>query len=71
MTSTHRWVYLNLFQIVRRKLTTMKIADGQMSHVLRPGVVKLVDIFKRHGYEIRVAGGAVRDLLMGEWTPLF
>ena len=30
---------------------------------------KLVDIFKKYNYEIRIAGGAVRDLLSGEKIP--
>ncbi|MCL4139264.1 UNVERIFIED_CONTAM: hypothetical protein GTU68_033896 [Idotea baltica] len=42
----------------------MKLSEDQMKHVLKPGVTLLSDIFKRNGFEIRVAGGAVRDLLM-------
>merc|ERR1719266_1156319 len=31
--------------------------------------MKLVDIFKKYNHEIRIAGGAVRDLLSGEKIP--
>merc|ERR1719219_2489901 len=31
--------------------------------------MKLVDIFKKYNYDIRIAGGAVRDLLSGEKIP--
>merc|ERR1711962_1182716 len=31
--------------------------------------MKLVDIFKKYNFEIRIAGGAVRDLLSGEKIP--
>lgn len=37
-----------------------------MSDVLRPGVKQLADMFSSHGHELRVAGGAVRDLLLGK-----
>lgn len=37
-----------------------------MSTVLRPGVKQLADMFTSHGHELRVAGGAVRDLLLGK-----
>ena len=43
----------------------MKLTDTQMSHVLRPGVLSLAEMFRKHNYELRVAGGAVRDLLRG------
>ncbi|KAK7019717.1 CCA tRNA nucleotidyltransferase 1, mitochondrial [Halocaridina rubra] len=46
-------------------LHTMKLNSTQMDCVLNPGVKQLSSIFTKHGYEIRVAGGAVRDLLMG------
>lgn len=44
----------------------MKITEEQLQKVLRPGVTKLADIFRKHDYELRVAGGAVRDLLRGK-----
>ncbi|KAK8392368.1 hypothetical protein O3P69_014614 [Scylla paramamosain] len=49
-----------------RDLHIMKLGEDQMSSVLRPRVRQLADIFTSHGYELRVAGGAVRDLLLGK-----
>ncbi|CAL4068106.1 unnamed protein product, partial [Meganyctiphanes norvegica] len=46
----------------------MKLNENQMSRVLRPGVLQLAELFTSHDYEMRIAGGAVRDLLMGK-TP--
>ena len=46
----------------------MKLNETQMKSVLTPGVKQLAGLFSKHGYELCVAGGAVRDLLMGK-TP--
>ncbi|KAH8031829.1 hypothetical protein HPB51_020947 [Rhipicephalus microplus] len=43
---------------------TMKLDSPQFRALFTPEVKELVDIFKRHGHELRIAGGAVRDLLM-------
>lgn len=56
---THAFYFL-------QHLHTMKFGESQMSAVLRPGVKKLASMFNSHGYEVRIAGGAVRDLLMGK-----
>nr|XP_045624573.1 CCA tRNA nucleotidyltransferase 1, mitochondrial-like [Procambarus clarkii] len=48
-----------------RNLQTMKIEESQMNAILRPGVKKLANMFSDYGYELRIAGGAVRDLLVG------
>jgi hypothetical protein len=40
-----------------------KIDKLKMQKVITPELEKLVDIFNRHNYEIRIAGGAVRDLI--------
>ncbi|KAL7636928.1 UNVERIFIED_CONTAM: hypothetical protein RMT77_012686 [Armadillidium vulgare] len=42
----------------------MKIPASKMNLILRPSVQILHKIFTKHKYEIRVVGGAVRDLLM-------
>lgn len=39
-----------------------------MDSILSPGVKQLASLFTKHGFELRIAGGAVRDLLMGK-TP--
>ncbi|KAB7507703.1 hypothetical protein Anas_03375 [Armadillidium nasatum] len=43
---------------------TMKISFDKMKFILRPSVSILQNAFSKHNYEIRVVGGAVRDLLM-------
>ena len=45
-------------------LTTQKIDSPAYRSILNPPLLKLVDLFKKHGHEIRIAGGAVRDILM-------
>jgi len=50
----------------RRKMTTKDISqDPHFRALLTPELEQLSDIFNRHGFEIRIAGGAVRDLLRG------
>ncbi|OXU19335.1 hypothetical protein TSAR_004803 [Trichomalopsis sarcophagae] len=38
----------------------------EFKSIFTPELNTLADIFKRHNYELRVAGGAVRDILMGK-----
>lgn len=47
------------------QLLTMKISQEQLARVLRPNVLELSSMFRKHDYELRAAGGAVRDLLTG------
>ncbi|KAL7636904.1 UNVERIFIED_CONTAM: hypothetical protein RMT77_012662 [Armadillidium vulgare] len=44
----------------------MKIPADEMKFILRPSVQILQNIFIKHKYEIRITGGAVRDLLMNK-----
>ncbi len=46
-----------------------KIDPARMEKVLSPELLKLVDVFRKHRHEIRIAGGAVRDLLSQEKIP--
>ncbi|XP_043482947.1 CCA tRNA nucleotidyltransferase 1, mitochondrial isoform X1 [Leptopilina heterotoma] len=46
----------------------MKLDTPEFHSILTPEVNALTDLFKKYNYEIRVAGGAVRDILMGK-TP--
>ena len=66
---------LNLFRLVKPqhflsrgltipKLQTMKLESSKLECVLTPEMRVLSDLFTKHGYELRIAGGAVRDLLM-------
>lgn len=45
------------------KLATMKLEIPLFKAVLTAEVNYLSEIFQRHNYELRMAGGAVRDLL--------
>jgi len=47
-----------------RNLFTMKLESEKFKSIFTPELNQLLDIFQRHQHEIRVAGGAVRDLLM-------
>lgn len=44
----------------------MKLDTPEFKSIFTNELVYLNDLFKQHGYELRVAGGAVRDLLMGK-----
>ena len=46
-----------------------KVDSERMKTIVTPELLKLVDIFKDHNYEIKIAGGAVRDLVSGEKIP--
>ncbi|XP_031327539.1 CCA tRNA nucleotidyltransferase 1, mitochondrial [Photinus pyralis] len=44
----------------------MKLDTPEYKSIFTDELISLVNIFKQYGYELRVAGGAVRDLLMGK-----
>ncbi|XP_050405236.2 CCA tRNA nucleotidyltransferase 1, mitochondrial [Patella vulgata] len=46
------------------KLVTMKLDTPLFQNLFTPEMKQLVEIFNRHGHELRIAGGAVRDLIM-------
>ncbi|CAF0957532.1 unnamed protein product [Adineta ricciae] len=48
-----------------KTLVTQKIDSPEYKTLLTPSLLKLADLFKANQYELRMAGGAVRDLLMG------
>ncbi|EPB69722.1 tRNA nucleotidyltransferase/poly(A) polymerase family protein, partial [Ancylostoma ceylanicum] len=43
----------------------MKIDTPEFKSLFTPQLNKLSDLFRKNNYELRIAGGAVRDLLMG------
>ncbi|XP_024083576.1 CCA tRNA nucleotidyltransferase 1, mitochondrial isoform X2 [Cimex lectularius] len=43
----------------------MKVNSEEFKSLFTDGFKKLVEIFDKNGFEIRIAGGAVRDLLLG------
>ena len=57
----------NLFfatKAVIPNLRTMKLDTPNFKALFTPELSVLTDLFSKHGYELRIAGGAVRDLLM-------
>ncbi|KAG8231146.1 hypothetical protein J437_LFUL011215 [Ladona fulva] len=58
---------LDLFRLgLQRYLNTMKLDSTEFKSIFTPELIKLSEVFQQYGYEIRVAGGAVRDLLSGK-----
>ena len=54
-----------LRQQLRRQLLTMQLTADQLQPLRSPEVETLAEMFRSHGYELRLAGGAVRDMLSG------
>lgn len=50
----------------RKNPVIMKLDSPEFKSIFTEELNKLVSFFNQYGYEIRVAGGAVRDLLMGK-----
>ncbi|KAG8546352.1 hypothetical protein GDO81_019167 [Engystomops pustulosus] len=49
-----------------RRLVTMTAQSPQFKALFTEGLKTLTDLFSREKYELRIAGGAVRDLLAGK-----
>jgi len=49
--------------------SVFKVEPARMKLVITPELEKLVYIFQKYNHEIRIAGGAVRDLISGEKIP--
>ncbi|CAF1125919.1 unnamed protein product, partial [Didymodactylos carnosus] len=47
-----------------RMLITQKIDTPEYRSIITPQLSKLIKLFKENNYELRIAGGAVRDILM-------
>ncbi|KRY45865.1 CCA tRNA nucleotidyltransferase 1, mitochondrial [Trichinella britovi] len=67
----HRlYITLNLCLLSAQRLQqrqfffTMKIESDMLKCVLTPSLMEIKELFEKKGYEIRIAGGAVRDLLL-------
>ncbi|XP_019931854.3 CCA tRNA nucleotidyltransferase 1, mitochondrial isoform X1 [Aedes albopictus] len=52
--------------IARPDPVVLKIDTPEFRSIFTKELEDLIDLFKRYNYEIRVAGGAVRDILMGK-----
>ncbi|CAJ1051281.1 CCA tRNA nucleotidyltransferase 1%2C mitochondrial isoform X2 [Xyrichtys novacula] len=50
----------------RRSLFTMQLSSSEFKSLFNDGLNGLAEVFGKHQHEIRIAGGAVRDLLSGK-----
>ncbi|CAB3245707.1 unnamed protein product [Arctia plantaginis] len=50
----------------RENPVVLKLESAEFKNIFTPEVLKLKTLFDKYQYEIRIAGGAVRDLLMGQ-----
>ncbi|KAK4884798.1 hypothetical protein RN001_001069 [Aquatica leii] len=50
----------------RKNPEIMKLNTPEYKSIFTDELMLLVSLFKEYGYELRIAGGAVRDLLMGK-----
>ncbi|KAM7423187.1 hypothetical protein PAMA_010964 [Pampus argenteus] len=49
-----------------RSLFTMKLKTSEFQSLFTDGLNGLAEVFEKHQHELRIAGGAVRDLLSGK-----
>lgn len=49
-------------------MKTMSLQSPILDNLMTPEMKKLCDLFEKYNYELRIAGGAVRDVLMNK-TP--
>lgn len=43
-----------------------KLCTADLEAILTPELRRLAELFSNHGHEVRLVGGAVRDLLLGK-----
>jgi len=48
------------------EFTEAKMSQSKFQHLLTPAVTHLDDVMRKGGFEIRIVGGAVRDLVLGK-----
>ncbi|XP_061902015.1 CCA tRNA nucleotidyltransferase 1, mitochondrial isoform X1 [Entelurus aequoreus] len=53
-------------RVLWKSLVTMQLKTSEFQVLFNDGLNELAEIFKKHQYELRIAGGAVRDLLSGK-----
>ncbi|XP_054641120.1 CCA tRNA nucleotidyltransferase 1, mitochondrial [Dunckerocampus dactyliophorus] len=53
-------------RVLWKSLFTMQLKTSEFQVLFTDGLNELAEIFKKHEYELRIAGGAVRDLLSGK-----
>uniref|UniRef100_A0A0A9Y0H3 CCA tRNA nucleotidyltransferase 1, mitochondrial n=1 Tax=Lygus hesperus TaxID=30085 RepID=A0A0A9Y0H3_LYGHE len=63
---SHQRVNHSSQDVPRRKPFIMKVDSPEFHSLFTPSLKTLIDVFAKHEYEIRIAGGAVRDILSGK-----
>ena len=48
------------------KLQTTKLDSQEFKELFTPELNQLIALFEKNDFELRIAGGAVRDILMGK-----
>ena len=54
------------YQRPAANLKIMKLDTPEFHALFTPELSRLIELFQKHAYDLRIAGGAVRDLLMGK-----
>ncbi len=52
-------------ELLKSKVKIMKLETPAFQEIFTPELNLLVELFKKYGHELRIAGGAVRDLMLG------
>ncbi|XP_030632225.1 CCA tRNA nucleotidyltransferase 1, mitochondrial [Chanos chanos] len=52
--------------LCQRQLFTMQLKTAEFQSLFTDGLTGIAELFEKHSHELRIAGGAVRDLLSGK-----
>ena len=66
LSTTHPRTRSSNELVTKPNLVTTKLYSDEFKSILTPELEYLVALFKKHGHEIRLVGGAVRDLLVNK-----
>lgn len=58
--------HLSWNRLYSRCAVKMKLESPEFQSIFTPELITLAELFKKYNYELRIAGGAVRDLLMNK-----
>lgn len=58
--------HIRIPKLTGGQLKTMKLDSQEFKSLFTPELKQLISLFEKNNYELRIAGGAVRDLLMGK-----
>jgi len=57
---------MRAYEILREETKIKQIDSTIMQSIITPALEKLYSIYKKNGYDLRIVGGAVRDILLGK-----